>query len=543
MDSSGGRRPQYGSIAEGGTVSTGGLGTESTAMVDAGELLPDTMVGEYKILGPLGAGGMGRVYSAEHPVIAKKAAIKVLHPELSVNREAVDRFVQEARSVNQIGHPNIVDIFSFGRLPDGRNYFVMEWLRGESLRDRIKRQRLSLPDALVILETITLPLEAAHEKGIVHRDLKPDNVFLVDVRDDRPQVKLLDFGIAKLMGAQGMQRTQTGNMLGTPAYISPEQARAEGVDHRTDIYALAAMAFEMFTGEMVFAASNAADMIAQHLYQTPRSAHALDRNVPPALDALLVRMLAKAASDRPTLAEVRNEMRGIRLMGGVSTPAHGVPRVHTPAHGVYATPSHMMPYGTPAPQITPSAYRTPPSSLTHMTPAHGQPTPAPPASTLQAAAPRRSRVPMILVSLLLLGGMATAAFIFVSSRGSTKPTPAVEQPSAGTVEMKAAESTPTEPQPAEARAAEPIEAKPTEPVETKPDETKPVETTTVETKPVQTVDKKPADSKRPSRHDRKRPTKPTQGSGSATKPGQGSGSATKPAQGSGTKPFDPDAPM
>src|SRR5262245_42627048 len=191
---------------------------EATEIQDSSDLMPGMMVGEYRIEGPLGAGGMGRVYSAIHPVIAKRAAIKVLHPELSVNKEAVDRFVQEARSVNQIGHPNIVDIFSFGKLPDGRNYFVMEWLRGESMRDRIKRGQIPLHDAIAILETITLPLEAAHANGIVHRDLKPDNVFLVDIRDDRPQVKLLDFGIAKLMGAQGLQRTQTGNMLGTPAY-------------------------------------------------------------------------------------------------------------------------------------------------------------------------------------------------------------------------------------------------------------------------------------------------------------------------------------
>src|SRR5688500_17856866 len=204
------------------SVDTVGIGSEPTVNVDTSEQQAGQMFGEYLILGPLGQGGMGRVYSAEHPVIAKKAAIKVLHPELSVNKEAVDRFAQEARSVNQIGHPNIVDIFSFGSLPDGRNYFVMEWLRGETLRDRLKRQPLAITDVLAILETISLPLEAAHEKGIVHRDLKPDNVFLVEVRDERPIVKLLDFGIAKLMGDRGgLQRTQTGNMLGTPAYISP----------------------------------------------------------------------------------------------------------------------------------------------------------------------------------------------------------------------------------------------------------------------------------------------------------------------------------
>src|SRR5260221_1268232 len=125
-------------------------------------LATGTMVGEYRIEKELGRGGMGRVYGAIHPVIAKRAAIKVLHPELSVNAEAVDRFVQEARAVNEIGHPNIVDIFAFGALPDRRSYFVMEWLRGESLRDRLKRERIEFGDALAILETSTIPLEAAH---------------------------------------------------------------------------------------------------------------------------------------------------------------------------------------------------------------------------------------------------------------------------------------------------------------------------------------------------------------------------------------------
>jgi serine/threonine-protein kinase len=157
MDSPGGRRSTPSSIGTDHTVSSGGLGREPTAFHATTELVAGTMVGEYRIEGELGSGGMGRVYSAVHPVIAKRAAVKVLHPELSVNKEAVERFVQEARAVNQIGHHNIVDVFSFGALPDGRNYFVMEWLRGESLRDRIEREPLPLADALDLVATITLP--------------------------------------------------------------------------------------------------------------------------------------------------------------------------------------------------------------------------------------------------------------------------------------------------------------------------------------------------------------------------------------------------
>jgi serine/threonine protein kinase len=151
---------------------------------DAGQgVEPGALVGEYRIEGELGAGGMGRVYAAIHPVIAKRAAIKVLHPELSRDPAAVERFVREARVVNEIGHPNIVDIFAFGTLADGRNYFVMEQLRGESLKARMQRARLSLDEVRAVLATIATALEAAHKVGVVHRDLKPDNVFLVDVED------------------------------------------------------------------------------------------------------------------------------------------------------------------------------------------------------------------------------------------------------------------------------------------------------------------------------------------------------------------------
>jgi len=525
-----------------------GLGTEATAMADTTDLMAGMMVGEYRILGPLGAGGMGRVYSAEHPVIAKKAAIKVLHPELSVNKEAVERFVQEARSVNQIGHPNIVDIFAFGALPDGRNYFVMEWLRGESLRDRMQRKPLSVADALAVLETITLPLEAAHEQGIVHRDLKPDNVFLVDIKGDRPQVKLLDFGIAKLMGSQGLQRTQTGNMLGTPAYISPEQARAEGVDHRTDIYALGAMAFELLTGQLVFAATNAADMIAQHLYQPPRSSRALNLNVPPELDGLITRMLAKEAHARPTLEQVRDEMRAMRLLlggVGVATPAQGVPMMphgmqapHTPPHGVYATPSpvQMTPspmYSTPAPpmQMTPMQvpmYATPAPpmvmtpALAHMTPPPGA---APVAPMTQTAVTRRSRLPIILIALLLVGGGVTAVIVTTAGSPAKQAAPAQATP----VEMPVAAPTPPKPDEAKPAGATPVEdskastvsqdPNPAESADTKAAETKAADTKAADTKAATT---KPAETKKKS-HSRTKPT--TTGSGSAT------------------KPFDPDAPM
>ena len=415
-------RPGYGDLATGETVSTGGLArTEIDG--DSDDLAPGTMVGEYRVDGQVGEGGMGRVFAATHPVIAKRAAIKILHPELSVNREAVERFVQEARSVNQIGHPNIVDIFSFGTLPDGRCYFVMEFLRGSSLRDRVRSHRLQLVEAMQISETIAIALEAAHEKGIVHRDLKPDNIFLVEVKgQSMPTVKLLDFGIAKLLGGDGLraERTRTGNLMGTPAYMSPEQARGHMVDHRTDIYALGCVAYEMLTGWLPFPADNAADMIAKHLFETPPSARIKNPMVPPELDALIQRMLAKEADLRPTLAELRDHLRrGIHavLYGGhPGTPASGVPYAAAPPYGAYPTPSSIGPQLTPAPPM---------GSVMQ--------------SGSTAAPPTRSKALPILIALVLVAGIATAVGMSMRGGGdkgtaATTPTePAGASPSVDTV--------------------------------------------------------------------------------------------------------------
>src|SRR6185295_19340617 len=191
-----------------------------------GSLDPGTKVGEYVIQARIGKGGMGTVYSAEHPVIGKLAAVKVLDYALCSDPMTVDRFVQEARSANQIRHPNIVDIFAFGELPDGRRYLVMELLVGENLGKRLRRLDMTLAESVEILDQVCDALEAAHDQRIVHRDLKPENVYLVPVRGNRLLVKLLDFGIAKLAGAADLraQRTATGALLGTPAYMSPEQA-------------------------------------------------------------------------------------------------------------------------------------------------------------------------------------------------------------------------------------------------------------------------------------------------------------------------------
>jgi len=245
---------------------------------------------------------MGSVYSAVQPVIGKRVAIKVLAPHIASNPELVRRFVDEARAVNKIGHPNIIDIFSFGWLPDQRHYFAMEFLDGLSLADRLKRGPFQPEEARRLLRQICQALEAAHRQGIVHRDLKPDNIWVVQPQHGDSYAKLLDFGIAKLMGdADEGHRTQTGIVMGTPAYMSPEQCRGVNVEKGTDIYALGMILYEMFAGRLPFQGSFA-ELITHHLITVPDppSRHG---PVPRALEQLIMRCIEKDPAQRPQSAE------------------------------------------------------------------------------------------------------------------------------------------------------------------------------------------------------------------------------------------------
>ena len=277
------------------------------------ELVAGTDVGGYVIDGELGRGGMGVVYSARHPIIGKRAAIKVLKPSLSNNPATIERFIQEARSVNAIGHPNIVDIFDFDMLPDGRRYLVMDLLEGESLRKRIKRGALPPSEAVMVIDEIASALDAAHAKGFIHRDLKPDNVFLV-ANPGRFDVKLLDFGLAKLtpnnaMALDRAYRTATGAQLGTPDYMSPEQLRGDkNIDHRTDVYALGIVAFEILTGKRPRRFSDG----SFDLPGTPSAIVGAVPSVPSELAQLVETLLASEREHRPSLVAVRAVIKRVK---------------------------------------------------------------------------------------------------------------------------------------------------------------------------------------------------------------------------------------
>jgi serine/threonine protein kinase len=259
-------------------------------------------VGNYNVTAKLGEGGMGVVYLAEHPVIGRKAALKAIHPHFGHSADVVSRFITEAKSINQIGNEHIVDVTDFGTTPAGDFYFIMEYLQGEALVDRLDRiTRLPPERALSIAGQITKALQASHDHGVVHRDLKPDNVFLVTQGDDDHFVKVLDFGLAKLVGVDGaaLRTTQSGAVVGTPYYMAPEQCEGKiDVDHRVDVYALGVMLFEMLTGKIPFGGTGFGEVILKHMTMPPPSARRLVPELSPALDEILLRALAKDPADR-----------------------------------------------------------------------------------------------------------------------------------------------------------------------------------------------------------------------------------------------------
>jgi serine/threonine-protein kinase len=278
------------------------------------DLEPGTEVAGYVIDAKIGQGGMGKVYGAKQPRIGKRVAIKVLERSYCNDASAVARFEQEARLVNEIRHPNIVDVFQFGELPDKRSFFVMECLSGETLSERIDRAPLTTRETVEILDTICDALEAAHEQKVIHRDLKSDNVFLATARG-KHTVKLLDFGIAKLAGRTDLAtigQTATGIVVGTPAYMSPEQARGQTVGPRTDVYQLGVLAYKMLTRQLPFQAENPFELIVQQLKAPPPNPKKLAPNTPDVLARLVVRMMAKTAEERPSVAEIREVFAQMR---------------------------------------------------------------------------------------------------------------------------------------------------------------------------------------------------------------------------------------
>jgi eukaryotic-like serine/threonine-protein kinase len=265
------------------------------------ELPAGAMVGGYQVTEKVGQGGMGQVYAASHPLIGKKVAIKILARHCVAIPDLVRRFMEEARAVNKIGHPHIIDIFSFGQLPDGRHFMVMEYLEGKNLAQRLERETIPVPELRRLLRQICEALQAAHQAGIVHRDLKPENIWIVQKGQEPSHIKLLDFGIAKLLGVESERITQTGAAMGTPQFMPPEQCLGRTVDHRADIYSFGIILYLIFTGTLPFNGSTLAEIVYRHTTEPPEppSRH---RPLPADLEKLILDCLAKDPDLRPATA-------------------------------------------------------------------------------------------------------------------------------------------------------------------------------------------------------------------------------------------------
>ena len=267
-------------------------------------------IGNYRILNKIGTGGMGAVYLAEHPLIGKKVALKVIHRELASNKEVVQRFFQEAKAVNKIGNEHIVEIHDFGITPEGDHFYIMEFLEGHNLASVLGHESvLDVMRALHIGAQVASALAAAHQAGVIHRDLKPDNVMLTLRLGDPDFVKLLDFGLAKMFigGGPSAVKTAAGVLLGTPQYMLPEACESRGgLDHRTDIYALGILLFQMMTGVLPFDGETMGEVLVKQVTQLPPPPRGYNPNIPPSVEQIVLRCLMKQPDKRfPSMVELR----------------------------------------------------------------------------------------------------------------------------------------------------------------------------------------------------------------------------------------------
>jgi serine/threonine-protein kinase len=322
------------------------------------DLVGAIVADRYRVVSRLGEGGMGQVYLAEHVRMKRKSAIKIMRPALVGDADALQRFSREAENASKILHPNVAAIFDFGEAADGTVYLAMEYVDGESLAATLRREHALHPDvAADIIGQAADALQAAHDLGILHRDLKPDNLMLARRPDGTYLVKLVDFGIARTMDRGTQQVTRTGFAVGTPEYMSPEQLSGDTLDSRSDLYALALVAYVALTGQDAFANASSKESLIARLTSRPRRLAEVRTDVdwPEALQDVFDRALAPEPGDRyetvtefgqalaaaisamtPTqTAELYRRALDQRVAGIASrTPHSDIDRIKTPAAGL-----------------------------------------------------------------------------------------------------------------------------------------------------------------------------------------------------------------
>ena len=412
----------------------------ATFIGNGGDSSGDPFIGrvldsKYELLSRLGEGGMGMVYRARRVHIGDEVAVKLLHSKFATDDAAVERFRREARAAAQLHHPNVVTIHDYGEV-GGRNphtFIVMELVPGESLREVLKRVGRFTPErAIALMQGVCAGVGAAHRRNIVHRDIKPDNIIIIPPEaDGEPErAKVVDFGIAKLrdLAAADNNLTQTGSVVGTPYYMSPEQCRGDELDARSDVYSLGALLYEMLAGAPPFVAQTMTGIVAKHLTEAPAPfAAALD--VPPALESVVLRTLAKNPDGRPAdAAALARELQTTSKQLAARTPS-SPESIYPVVPSVPAQPT-MPPVHTPT---NPPAVHNP-TGQTYVPPHTG---PQSSQVTLEAAAPQSSRSPLLMGVLLiggivLLGGIGIIALLLsntgntpeTDNRNGTRPTPA-----------------------------------------------------------------------------------------------------------------------
>jgi serine/threonine-protein kinase len=375
----------------------------------------------YRIIRKLGEGGMGAVYQAEHALIEKRIALKVLFPELTRRPDLVARFLQEAKSASRIGHENVIDISDFGQSPEGLVYIAMEYLDGKDLGAVLKAQGpMPWTRARPILMQIAKALRAAHEHGIIHRDMKPENVFLVQ-REGRPEfVKVLDFGIAKSVNQDGdtPRLTQAGMIFGTPEYMSPEQAQGQTPDHRVDVYALGCLMYHLITGDVPFRADNFMGILTKHMLEpvVPPRKRNPGMAIPADVEAVCLRALQKDREKR--WQDMDQFYRALGAAGGEPFETSGV---YTPSPDV-----RFPVLAQPNPRAR--------ESRTEMAPVAAVPPASPTGGHFDDERPIVRKAAGLKLSVVVLAVAVVAAMVFVLLRQSklapTAAAPAAAAPSA-----------------------------------------------------------------------------------------------------------------
>ncbi|UJR78639.1 serine/threonine protein kinase [Sandaracinus amylolyticus] len=418
------------------------LVTEGGADPRIGMLLQD----RYRILRKLGEGGMGAVYEGEHVLIKRRVAIKCLHSHYANSPDIVARFHREALAATSIGHPNIIECTDMGRFPDGAFFMVLEFLDGRDwAADLATTGPQPLGRVVHVMAQVCDALGAAHAKGIIHRDLKPENIFLIKRGSDPDFVKVLDFGISKMQDQTGDPEaqakskglTRTGMAMGTPYFMAPEQAQGKrDIDHRADVYALGVILFQVLTGQYPFDDDSYPMLVVKICTQDAPHISRWRPDLPDAVQALVMRMLAKSPDARPqTCADVKAALEPFRSQMSAPVIAADAPSTASLAPGTFGQAPAAIPATTPAqqavvvpesgastgpfaaqPAITPVPKNTPASSRASVTPfATSDADELPRASTL---APPTSRAPMIVGAVIaVLGLMGIGGAIVIASSG------------------------------------------------------------------------------------------------------------------------------